>query len=149
MSQPLPTWVTYEQTGTPSKLPGEISLYRAITEHIPGAAVFIVDQGFRYLLAGGGGLKDAGMSPADFEGKFLANVVPPDQLSTALADYTAILAGETFVREHSVGARFYRTRGRLIKGINGARDVALAVSYDITDELKVAKLVDLTDGKPT
>lgn len=140
MSQSLPSWVRYEQTGTPSALPGEISLFRAIAEHIPGAAVFIVDQDFRYVLAGGGGLHDAGMSAADFEGKFLANVVPAELLSTYLADYSAIFAGETFIREHPVGDRFYRTRGRLIKGIDGTRDVALAVSYDITHELQVTEV---------
>jgi len=140
MSQPLPPSVTYEQTGMPTGLPGEMSLYRAITEHIPGAAVFVLDQDFRYLLAGGGGLTNAGMSAEDFEGKFLANVVPPELLNTYLADYTAIFAGKTFVREHSVGNRLYRTRGRLIKGTNGTRDVALAVSYDITDELQVAEV---------
>jgi PAS fold len=131
---------TYEQAGAPSGLPGEISLFRAITQNIPGAAVFVVDQDFRYVLAGGDGLKDAGMTPADFEGRFLANVVPAKLLSTYLADYTAIFAGETFVREHPVGPRFYRTRGRLIKGTNGTRDVALAVSYDITDEVKVTEV---------
>ena len=131
---------TYEQTGAPSGLPGEISLFRAITQNIPGAAVFVVDQDFRYLLAGGDGLKEAGMTAADFEGRFLVNVVPGELLSTYLGGYTAIFAGETFVREHPVGARFYRTRGRLIKGTNGTRDVALAVSYDITDELKVAEI---------
>lgn len=140
MSQQVPTSMTYEQTGAPSGLSGEHSLIRAITQNIPGAAVFVVDQDFRYLLAGGDGLKDAGMTPADFEGRFLANVIPPEQLNQALADYTAILAGETFIREHPVGNRFYRTRGRLIKGTNGTRDVALAVSYDITDEVKVAEL---------
>ena len=140
MSQPQPTWVKYEQTGTPTQLSGELSLFRAITEHVPGAAVFVVDQDFLYLLAGGGGLHDAGMTAADFEGRFLANVVPAELLSQYLADYSAIFAGETFVREHSVGARFYRTRGRLIKGVNGARDVAFANSYDITDEPKVAEV---------
>lgn len=140
MSQPLPSEVTFEQTGMPGRLPGEISLFRAITENIPNAAVFVLDNDFRYLLAGGGGLQAAGMTAADFEGKFLANVVPPEQLSTYLADYTAIFAGEVFVREHSVGDRFYRTRGRLIKGVNGTRDVALAVSYDISHESHLAKV---------
>lgn len=140
MTQPLPAVVAYEQTGRSSGLPGEMSLYRAITEHIPGAAVFVVDQDFRYLLAGGGGLAVAGMTAADFEGKYLANVVPAQLLNQYLADYTAIFAGQTFVREHSVGTRFYRTRGRLIKGVNGTRDVALAVSYDITDERRVAEI---------
>jgi len=127
-------WVAHEQTETPSGPPGEVSLFRAITEHIPEAAVFIVDQDFRYLAAGGGGLQDAGMAPSDFEGKLVADVVPTELLSQYLNDYSDIFAGKAFIREHPVGSRFYRTRGRLIKGTNGARDVALAVSYDITDE---------------
>lgn len=142
MSQQLPSWVMCEQTGTPSTLPGEISLVRAITEHIPGAAVFVVNRDFRYLRASGGGLADAGFTPDDFEGKYLANVVPHELLNQYLADYTAIFAGESFIREHSVGSRLYRTRGRLIKGINGADDVALAVSYDITDECKLIEVVE-------
>nr|WP_314621670.1 PAS domain-containing protein [uncultured Noviherbaspirillum sp.] len=136
MSKQLPAWVKYEQTGAPTGLPGEVSLLRAIAEHIPAAAVFVLDQDFRYLLASGGGLLDAGMAPSDFEGRLLADVAPEELLSQYLADFTAIFAGESFVREHSVGPRFYRTHGKLIKGANGARDVALAVSYDITDRGK-------------
>lgn len=132
MSDTLPTWVKYEQTREPSAFPGSISLFRAITEHIPAAAVFVVDQDFRYLLAGGGGLLDAGVTPDDFEGKHLGTVFPPEDLKQMLADYTAIFEGKPFVREHAVGERYYRTHGKLLKGINGAQDVALAVSYDIT-----------------
>lgn len=134
MSEYLPAWVRYEQTGTPTGLPGKVSLLRAIAEHIPAAAVFVVNQDFRYLLASGGGLRDAGMAPSDFEGKLLASVVTPELLPQYLADYMAIFSGLPFQREHVVGTRLYRTHGQLIKGINGARDVALAVSYDITDQ---------------
>lgn len=134
MTEHMPAWVKYEQTGAPTGLPGEVSLLRAIAEYIPAAVVFVLDQDFRYLFASGGGLRDAGMTPSDFEGKLLANVVPQDLLLQYLADYTSIFAGEPFVREHFVNTRFYRTHGKLIKGVNGARDVALAVSYDITNE---------------
>lgn len=54
---------------------------------MPAAAVFVVDQDFRYLLAGGDGLKDAGLTPADFEGKQLASVMAPESLKQALSDY--------------------------------------------------------------
>lgn len=147
MDQHLPDWVKYEQTGTPSILPGAVSLFRAIAEHIPAAAVFVVDQDFRYLLAGGGGLRDAGMNAAAFEGKHLASVIPEESLSQALADYTTIFEGKPFLREHAVGSRFYRTHGTLIKGINGARDVALAVSYDITDQTHTHGLALDSDDK--
>jgi len=140
MSEPSPMKKTYEQSNFLSGSPSAIALFSAITEQVPGSAVFVVDQDFRYLLAGGSGLQRVGMTPADLEGKYLANVVPPELLNQLLADYTAIFAGETLVREHPVGPRFYRTRGRLIKGANGRRDLAMAISYDITDELRVADL---------
>lgn len=140
MNKPALTGVTKKHEAEPSLFPGELSLFHAITEHIPDAAVFVVDQDFRYVHAGGSGLRTAGMKPEDFEGKFLANVVPNELLNQYLSDYTAIFSGETFIREHTVGSRSYRTRGRLIKGANGGRDFALAVSYDITDEAKVAAL---------
>lgn len=139
MIQPSTAEMQHEDTVSRKQFPGGIALFRALTEHVPGAAVFVVNQDFRYLFAGGGGLQAAGMTPADFEGKYLGDVVPVEFLSQYLADYTAIFAGETFVREHFVGTRFYRTRGRLIKGANNARDLALAVSYDVTDELKTTK----------
>ena len=124
----------YENTDAPDAFPEGLSLFHAITEHVPIAAVFVLDQDFRYLLAGGGGLTAAGMTASDFEGRFLANVVPPEILNQYLADYSAIFEGRPFVREHSVGSRFYRTRGRLIKGADRTRDLALAISYDITEE---------------
>lgn len=140
MSQPLPSSERQEHSLSSSCLPGELSLFHAITEHIPDAAVFVVDQKYRYLLAGGGGLANTGMSPADFEGKYVANKVPPEMLEQLLLDYSTVFAGGTFIREHSVGSRSYRTRGRLIKGVNGALDVVLAISYDITNEAKVSGL---------
>lgn len=135
MKQFLAERVKYEQTELVST--ERASPLRAITEHIPSAAVFVVDQDFRYLYAGGSGLTAAGMHPSDFEGKMLGSVVPPELLSQYLGDYAKVFAGESFVRVHPVGDRRYITRGRLVKGINGGRDLALAVSYDVTDEPKM------------
>ena len=134
----MPSPVHNEQPAILGKHPDKMSLFHAIAEHIPAAALFVVDQDLRYVHAGGQGLRAAGLNPKDFEGKFLADVVPPELLSQYLADYTAIFAGEPFLREHYVGERFYRTRGRLIKGENGLRDLAMAVSYDITDETRAS-----------
>lgn len=138
-SRTIPPLVRNKQIAEPSELPGGVVLFRALTEHIPDAAVFVLDHNFHYVLAGGSGLIDAGMSASDFEGKHLADVVPAELLSQYLADYTAIFAGDTFVREHSVGSRSYVTRGRLIKGINGKPDLAMAISYGIANDQQVAK----------
>jgi PAS domain-containing protein len=138
MSVPFSACSESEQTKASSESLGDITLIRAITEHIPGSAVFVLDTDFRYLFAGGEGLHNTGMTASDFEGKYLASVVPAELLNQYLADYTAIFEGRVFVREHSVGSRFYRTRGRLIKGTGSRRDLALAISYDITGEHQVA-----------
>lgn len=115
-------------------VPKHLWLVRALEQYIPAAAFFVVDPDFRYLIAGGTALAAAGLTPADFEGKQVAEVVPAELLSQYLADYTAIFDGKPFVREHSVGERLYTTHGKLIKGVHGSRDAALAISYDITHE---------------
>lgn len=38
-----------------------------------------------------------------------------------------------------MGSRKYVTRGRLIKGINGKPDLAMAISYGIANDQQVAK----------
>ena len=43
MSQPLPSQANNKQTEAPNGLSSEISLLRAVTEHIPGAAVFVLN----------------------------------------------------------------------------------------------------------
>ena len=140
MSDPFSPRAEYGPTTAASEPLGDIALIRAITAHIPSSAVFVLDPDFRYLFAGGGGLQNTGMTASDFEGRYLASVVPAEQLNQYLADYTAIFAGRPFVREHSVGSRLYRTRGRLIKGDEGRRDLALAISYDITGERQIAEV---------
>ena len=43
--------------------------YRALVANLPGAAIFEVDHDLRYRLADGQALREAGMTPADLEGK--------------------------------------------------------------------------------
>lgn len=83
-SRTIPPLVGNKQITEPSELPGGVVLFRALTEHIPDAAVFVLDHNFRYVLAGGDGLIDAGMRASDFEGKHLADVVPAELLSQYL-----------------------------------------------------------------
>ncbi len=116
------------------QLPTRLWLLRAIADYIPAAAFFVVDQDFRYLLAGGSALADAQMTSADFEGKHVADVVPAELLTQYLADYTSIFDGKVFTRNHFVGERFYCTHGKLLKGPPGSRVLALAISYNVTHE---------------
>ena len=67
MSDPFPRG-EYGPTMAASEPLGDIALIRAITAHIPGSAVFVLDPDFRYLFAGGEGLQNTGMTASYFEG---------------------------------------------------------------------------------
>ncbi len=51
--------------------------YKTLLENFPGGGVFLFDDDLRYLIARGEGLSAFGLTPADVEGKTLAEVFPP------------------------------------------------------------------------
>lgn len=111
-----------------------LELYRTTALELPRAAIFLVDRDYRYVLAGGEGLASAGRSPADFEGRALADVIPAEALPQALLDYEAVFQNHTFTREHAVGDRVFQSHGKLVpQGVEPAAQYALVVSYDITE----------------
>lgn len=109
--------------------------FRAVAAHLPGAAVFVVGPDLRYRMAEGQALRDAGLTPADFEGKALAEALPPDRLADHERTYRQALAGEPFAWEHEAHGRHFVTHGLPLRDAAGAVTAALAVSYDITDRV--------------
>ncbi|MBX9585410.1 MAG: PAS domain S-box protein, partial [Gemmataceae bacterium] len=114
---------------------------RAVAANLPGAAVFVVGHDLRYQMAEGQGLRDAGLTPADYEGKVLAEALPPDLAAASEANCRRALGGEPFLTEHAVGGRHFVTRGVPLRGPDGAVSGVLAVSYDITDRKQAEEAV--------
>jgi PAS domain S-box-containing protein len=106
---------------------------RAVAANLPNGAVFVLGHDLRYELAAGEALAPAGLTPADLEGKALAEVLPPDLEREYAANYRRVLAGEAFQAEHAAHGRHYVTHGVPLRDADGRVTAALAVSYDITD----------------
>jgi PAS domain S-box-containing protein len=108
-------------------------LYRFIAANLPYAASFIVDEDLRYLLAEGPALRDAGMKPADLEGKTIHEALPRELAGVYEPQYRRALAGEPVTTERTVRGRHFITHIVPISEDGGLIYAALAVSHDITD----------------
>ena len=120
---------------------------RAVAENLPHGAAFVVDHDLRYTLAGGQALGPAGLSPADLEGKTVAEVLPPEAAAGNAANYRRALAGETFRAEHAAHGRHYVTHGVPLRDAAGDVTAALAVSYDITDRVRAEEALRLAEER--
>ena len=109
------------------------ALYRALASHLPGGAVFVVDQQLRYILAEGEALKEAGFAPADFEGKTLAESLEPERAKQYKYYFRQALKGQPFRWEHTDHGRHYVSHGVPLRNPAGQVYAALAVSYDLTE----------------
>ena len=87
----------------------------------------------RYTLAEGQALTAIGFTSADFEGKTLAEALPPELFADYEMNYRRALAGNRFRVEHTSHDRRYVTHGEPLRDAAGAVTAVLAVSYDITD----------------
>lgn len=128
------TWAAVERARAERALRESEARLRALVENLPGAAVFVVDRGLRYLVAEGEALAAAGFAAEDFVGRTIAEAVPPELAALLEATYRKALAGEGFEHEHAAAhGRTYISRGVPLAGEGGEVYAALAVSYDITD----------------
>ncbi|OON65275.1 hypothetical protein B0919_24430 [Hymenobacter sp. CRA2] len=106
---------------------------RALIEHLPGGAVFVVDGELRYQLAEGEVLRQDGFTPHDLLGRTVGEVLPPELRDQHEAPYRAALAGDAFTEELEAHGRTFLTRGVPLPDAAGQVDAVLAVSYDITE----------------
>lgn len=107
--------------------------YRALVAHLPGGAAFEVDHDLRYRVADGQALREAGLIPADLEGKTIWEAQPSELAAPYASLYRQALSGEPFQWEHQLGERTYVSRGVPLYDEAGDIYAALAVSYDITE----------------
>ena len=111
--------------------------YRALVAHLPNGAAFEVDHDLRYRVADGQALREAGLSPADLEGKTLEEALGAEMATLYAPLYRQTLAGTPFQFEHQAHDRTYMTRGVPLHNKAGNIYAALAVSYDISERKEV------------
>lgn len=113
-------------------LEGTQELLAALVENLPGAAVFVLDQDLRYVLAQGMALRETGMTAQDLLGRTTTQALGPEVARRLEPGLRTVLSGQTFSVEHEANGRTYLTFGQpLPDGRGGVQ--ALIVSHDITD----------------
>ena len=121
------------------------SRYRALAEHLPGGAVFVVDADLRYVMAAGEALTFAGLTPDHFLGRTLFETLDADISESFEKHYRQALAGHTFELEHRDHGRHFLTRGVPLRDHDGGVYAVLAASYDITARKESEQLLQETD----
>ncbi|BAZ09397.1 multi-sensor hybrid histidine kinase [Calothrix sp. NIES-4071] len=105
---------------------------RAVAANLPNAAVFIVDNNLRYLLAEGQALLGAGVTSHNLVGKTLWEALDSKTATYYEPYYRQALGGEPFSLEHYSHGRYYISHGTPLYNEQGEIDAALVVSYDNT-----------------
>ncbi|AAV47045.1 HTR-like protein [Haloarcula marismortui ATCC 43049] len=105
--------------------------YKTLLENFPGGGVFLFDDDLRYLIARGEGLSAFGLTPADVEGKTLAEVFPPAVVERQKPKYRAALDGETQVWTQEYEGKQYRLSTLPVTG-SSDKQLGMVVSMDIT-----------------
>jgi diguanylate cyclase (GGDEF)-like protein/PAS domain S-box-containing protein len=114
--------------------------YRNLVRALPDTAAFVVDANLRFLMAGGDALDGAGLDADAIVGRDAAELLADADRPDGLLDhYRAALAGRESAIEHtSPAGRTYRTTFRPLAVEGDVVTEAMAVSFDITEQLRAA-----------
>ncbi|MBZ9752869.1 PAS domain-containing protein [Deinococcus sp. HMF7604] len=137
-------WAAVERGRAAVALTESESRLRALIEHLPGSAVFVVDHDLRYVLAQGEALAAAGFQPGDLVGQTVTQIAP---LEGQEALYRQALTGEGFELEHISHGRAFVTHGVPLRTETGTVSAVLAVSYDITERKRAEEDLRLSEER--
>ena len=81
--------------------------YQMLVDNFPNGAVFMFDHNLRYILAGGLGLSEVGLSKEQLEGKTIWEALPTETCELIEPLYLRTLAGEQMVAEMPFADHLY------------------------------------------
>lgn len=111
--------------------------YRQLAANFPNGAVVLFDHDLRYLLADGKGLREAGLSREQFEGKRLDEIFTSETVDFLRPYYQKALKGESSIFDIPFGKKIYEMRTLPVLDQDGKICHGLAVSRDVTKERKI------------
>jgi PAS domain S-box-containing protein len=109
---------------------------RSLIDHFPNGAVVLFDQDLRFVIAGGQGLTEAGMTPDSLEGKTVWEAFHPDIAAINDPMMRAALAGRASATEVDYAGRTYEVSARPIHNEEGEVVAGMTITYDISDRNK-------------
>ena len=120
-----------ERRRTQRQLERSRARYRALVVNLPEVIVALLDPDLRLVVMEGGQLSRRGLRPDDFEGRLLAETVPPAIFERFEPYFRAALAGETQHFEFDSESVRYEVRVMPLTGDDGVAG-AFAVARDVT-----------------
>ena len=110
--------------------------YEALVENFPGGGVFLLDQQMRFVRAGGNGLERMGLTSADFEGNTPHDLYPGDVADEQVRYLERTFDGENYTYRQEFRGKHYELRTMPVRDDTGEVVYAMAVSRDITQQVK-------------
>ena len=108
------------------------SLYRTLARSVPNGTLTMFDHDLRYVMAEGTGLAPAGLSRAEFEGKTLAEALPPAICQVLEPLFRGALAGTSGAAEIPYQGRWLVVWVGPVRDERGAIVAGISITHDIT-----------------
>ncbi len=126
-----PTPIRVNSDQSMEKLKGTL---RTMFRLVPDALIVLFDHDLRFVMVDGGGMAIyEELKSSDIEGRYLHEMMPPDQLSPMRARWEATLRGETGQLVYEFNKRVYKAYYQPILDESGAVWLGMGIVYDITD----------------
>lgn len=106
--------------------------YQALVANLPHVIVTLFDPDLRVLVMEGGQVARRGLRREDFEGRVLADVVPPEAAAEIEPRWRAALAGEPQAWEFAGKDVVYEMQALPLRGDDGRVIGGFAVARDVT-----------------
>lgn len=119
----------------------------AVVEHLPGAAVFVLDQDLRFRFSGGEALAAMGLGTPDLKGKLVDDIMKPARAKRIRAVGARVVEGETARFEEELEGRTFQLTATPIGGSEGDVDRILVLSLDVTREREAEEALRVSEER--
>jgi signal transduction histidine kinase len=123
-------------------MPDQTLLADVLLDRLPNGSVAVFDREYRYVFAGGEGLRAAGLSADYLTGRSLAELFPAPEVALAIRHYARAFGGEAPVFELITFGRHYAmAAGPLSRDDQGVSTIVV-VAQDISDLINRPQALD-------
>lgn len=118
--------------------------YRTLAQHFPNGLISLYDRELRYLTADGEGLQSSGISSADFIGKTMREIFPPEVYDRDEPALLAALDGRTTDAEVPYGPQTHRVITAPVRDEEGSVVGGMVVTQEITSIVETRERLQST-----
>ncbi len=105
---------------------------RHLIENFPNGMLVLFDHDLRYVIAGGHGLADIGLTASTIEGKTIWEIFPPEISQGMATSYRAALRGTPTSYDVCISQRSYRIYVLPVKDAQGTIIAGMVMTQEVT-----------------